>query len=213
MKNFIRNYLEPLALVLVIILIGGALAFPLYNLVYDKYIVEKGFGTGGYEAGPITIVGTAPTSPNFIINTSNTESINTTTATTTNYVMFGPEIDQVHLNLFVYSTSTDVTNNVNGVGWNYGFSSRNATQTTFFDEDSASMSSSLVTHAVATTTHLLQARVNGNTAKSILVCSNNYDGTDDIPLCYAGQYKFEIYRYNKFGNFGLYAEVVGVDND
>ena len=166
---------------------------------------------GSYGIGPITVLGTKPTST--LPTTYNDFYFTTTTATTTPqdaWVSIGPEINEVNLGIRVVSTSSPAT----GIGWwvEYSPSSPAGVEATstqyFYTEDSAAITASVVTHAAATTTHQwLPAAGSIEKYRTVIVCSNTPDGTDDIPQCNAGWYKFTFFRVKKYGNFGAHVQL------
>jgi hypothetical protein len=176
------------------------------NTVVEEAVEDFG---GSYATQPITLVGISPTSTS--ISTYNTETLSTTTPTTTDFIHFGPEIDIVDMFLIVEATSTDNYT----LNWDITTSpldSSNATSTVnFYAFDASSSSSGTITHTTASSTNTWTLPGLGRYNRRVTVCSNNYDGTDDIPSCNAGWYKFEFGRRD-YSGIELQADVVGKSN-
>lgn len=154
--------------------------------------------SGSFSTDPETIIGIKPTST--AVSTYNTTGVGTTTPTTTSYFSLGPNVNKANINFIVSATSTDQKDFL----YSYQVSGKSTASTT--GANFYTLLPFSPTPTIATTTVRITLLDSTFWRLTIPLCSNTYDGTDNVPTCSTGLYRFQFGRAEDSG-IEVYAEI------
>ena len=210
MNNFWEDF-RKVILWVVVITVSISIGVPIANLFTQPAVEEMtetdetdetGFGSS-FSTDPETIIGITPTST--AISSLNTESVATTTPTTTDYFFLGPNVNKASVNFIVNATSTDQKSFL----FSYEVSNGTTASTTLanFYIPLIPVSGVNKAYSIASTTHKIVLPEGAKFYNlTVPLCSNTYDGTDDVPTCSTGLYRFKLGKIDDSG-IEVYAEI------